>query len=106
MPFIKYQKKYLYLNTLKLRSYDGKIAVVKLAKHVFTGEKVAVKVIDKCSVFKAKYLNVPYLNKNTFLKRNVLKYIYFHTNLLNNGFKETVFGTNKDFNKKDSNKMQ
>ena len=50
------------LNTLKLRSYDGKIAglydleetlgrghyaVVKLAKHVFTGEKVAVKVIDK-----------------------------------------------------------
>ena len=101
MPFIKYQKKYLYLNTLKLRSYDGKIAVVKLAKHVFTGEKVAVKVIDKCSVFKSKYLN-----KNTFLKRNVLKYIYFHTNLLNNEFKETIFGTNKDFNKKDLNKMQ
>lgn len=49
-------------NTLRTGVYDGKIAglydleetlgrghfaVVKLARHVFTGEKVAVKVIDK-----------------------------------------------------------
>lgn len=50
------------LSNSLLRTYDGKIAglydleetlgrghfaVVKLARHVFTGEKVAVKVIDK-----------------------------------------------------------
>lgn len=28
----------------------GHFAVVKLARHVFTGEKVAVKVIDKCKL--------------------------------------------------------
>jgi serine/threonine protein kinase len=77
-------------------SYDGKIAglydlektlgrghfaVVKLARHVFTGEKVAVKVIDKSKlddISKAQlFQEVNILNSNLLIKDFVFMSSYY-----------------------------
>ena len=75
----------------KLNNYDGKIAglydleetlgrghfaVVKLARHVFTGEKVAVKVIDKSKlddVSRAHLFQEVYYILYTI---NIIKHLY------------------------------
>lgn len=72
------------LIALRSRPYDGKIAglydleetlgrghfaVVKLARHVFTGEKVAVKVIDKSKLDDVS---------RAHLFQEVSKYTYLH----------------------------